>query len=134
MRSVTISNKNSKREIRLLKATVCHEEITGRPRTRGDCIDVPRPCPFVGCEYNNYLDINGDNGSLKINFPDKEPWEIEPRGSCALDVADEAGCTLEEVGTILNVSRERIRQIESHVLKRFAQDIELQNCFYGGDV
>jgi hypothetical protein len=23
-----------------------------RPRTRGDCADGPRPCPFIGCRYH----------------------------------------------------------------------------------
>ena len=32
--------------------------------------------------------------------------------TCALDVADRGGITLEEVGTLLNLTRERIRQVE----------------------
>jgi len=32
--------------------------------------------------------------------------------TCALDVADRGGITLEEVGEILNLTRERIRQVE----------------------
>ena len=32
--------------------------------------------------------------------------------TCALDVADRGGITLEEVGAILNLTRERIRQVE----------------------
>ena len=34
------------------------------------------------------------------------------RETCALDVADRGGITLEEVGAILNLARERIRQVE----------------------
>lgn len=69
-----------------------------------------RPCPFVSCKYHLYLDVNPETGSLKINFPEREPWELSE--TCALDVADRAGMTLEEVGQILNLTRERIRQIE----------------------
>ncbi|HET6345599.1 MAG TPA: sigma factor-like helix-turn-helix DNA-binding protein, partial [Myxococcota bacterium] len=49
-------------------------------------------------------------GSIKINFPDKDVWELEE--TCALDVAERGGVTLEEVGDILNLTRERVRQVE----------------------
>lgn len=90
-----------------------------RPRTRGDCIDMPRPCPFVGCAHHLYLDVNED-GAIKLNFPNKEPWELTE--TCALDVADRGGETLIEVGRMLNVSRERIRQIEERQLRRLKRD------------
>ncbi len=32
--------------------------------------------------------------------------------TCALDVSDRGGTTLEEVGAIMNLTRERIRQVE----------------------
>ena len=32
--------------------------------------------------------------------------------TCALDVADRGGITLEDVGMLLNLTRERIRQVE----------------------
>jgi DNA-directed RNA polymerase sigma subunit (sigma70/sigma32) len=32
--------------------------------------------------------------------------------TCSLDVADRGGITLEDVGAILNLTRERIRQVE----------------------
>jgi DNA-directed RNA polymerase sigma subunit (sigma70/sigma32) len=34
------------------------------------------------------------------------------RETCALDVAEKGGITLEEVGEIMNLTRERIRQVE----------------------
>jgi DNA-directed RNA polymerase sigma subunit (sigma70/sigma32) len=33
--------------------------------------------------------------------------------TCALDVADRGGITLEEVGEIMNLTRERVRQVET---------------------
>ena len=41
---------------------------------------------------------------------DLEVWEMAE--TCSLDVADRGGITLEEVGAILNLTRERIRQVE----------------------
>ena len=69
-----------------------------------------RPCPWVACKHHLYLDINPETGSIKINFPDLEPWELQ--NTCALDVAERGGITLEEVGEIMNLTRERIRQVE----------------------
>lgn len=86
-----------------------------RPRTRGEC-GTERPCPWVGCRHNLYLDVSPDTGVIKIRFPDREPWEIEH--SCSLDLADDASITLERVGEILNVTRERVRQIETQATRR----------------
>lgn len=88
----------------------------GRPKHRGHCFDGPRPCPWVSCKFHLYLDVNPETGTIKLNFPDLEPWEM--RESCALDVADRGGITLEEVGEILNLTRERIRQVEVFGLEK----------------
>ena len=81
-----------------------------RPRTRAECRDEERPCPWLACKHHLYLDINPESGSIKLNFPDLEPWEL--KDSCSLDVADRGGITLEEVGQIMNLTHERIRQVE----------------------
>lgn len=88
----------------------------GRPRTRGECAGGERPCPYVSCRYHLFLDVNPSAGSVKLNFPDLEVWEMNT--SCALDVADQGGVSLDGVGTILNLTRERARQIEFKALRR----------------
>jgi hypothetical protein len=90
-----------------------------RPRTRADCMNGPRPCLFVSCKHNLYLDVNPETGSIKLNFPDKEIWELEY--TCALDVAEKGGITLEEVGDIMNLTRERIRQVETRGLMKLRE-------------
>ena len=87
-----------------------------RPKVRGDCVEGERPCPYVSCKYNLYVDVNPRTGSVKMNFPDKELWELSE--TCALDVADRAGITLEEVGVIMNLTRERVRQLEMRGLAK----------------
>ena len=87
-----------------------------RPAHRGQCANGPRPCPWVACKFHLYLDVNPETGTIKLNFPDLEPWEMKE--TCALDVADRGGITLEEVGEILNLTRERIRQVEVFGLEK----------------
>ena len=94
---------------------------TWRPRTRAECSQEQRPCPWVSCKHHLYLDINPETGSIKINFPELEPWEL--KNTCALDVAEKGGITLEEVGEIMNLTRERIRQVEAPIRRRVTRRI-----------
>lgn len=111
-RSKTIARKQMLRERRRLLAQGSLPEIIEyeRPVNRSECRQAERPCLFVSCRYHLYLDVNPNTGSIKINFPDKNIWELEE--TCALDVAERGGVTLEEVGDIMNLTRERIRQVE----------------------
>lgn len=116
-RSFVVPEKTSDRRayerMRLPVLPATPTEITEaqvqRPRTREDCRNVPRPCPWVGCKHHLYLEVTS-TGGLKINFPDLEPWEIAE--TCSLDVAERGGITLEAIGGITNLTRERVRQIE----------------------
>ena len=80
------------------------------PRRAPSASNGERPCPFVSCKHHLYLDVSARTGAIKLNFPDLEVWEMTE--TCALDVADRGGTTLEEVGAIMNLTRERIRQVE----------------------
>jgi hypothetical protein len=124
-RSKTMSRKEIARELRRQKAFglvdpelqgIIQEIERSRPRSRADCANGPRPCMFIACKHHLYLDVNPATGSIKLNFPDKEVWELEH--TCALDVADKGGITLEEVGSIMNLTRERIRQVETRGLAK----------------
>jgi len=77
---------------------------------------MPRPCPYVSCKHHLYLDVMPRTGAIKLNFPDLEPWELEE--TCALDVAEHDHCTLLEIGQLMNLTRERVRQIEADALEK----------------
>jgi len=99
-----------------------------RPRFRQECLALCRPCMFVSCKHHLFLDVNTETGSIKFNFPEKEVWEMKE--TCALDVADRGGITLEEVGEILNLTRERIRQVEVKglsKLRHYSRKINLKD-------
>ena len=109
-RSKTIAMKRLTREELRVGALMYPPVDIPRPTTRAECSEEMRPCPWVACKHHLYLDINPETGSIKINFPDLEPWDL--KHTCALDVAERGGITLEEVGEIMNLTRERIRQVE----------------------
>ncbi|MGN6104037.1 MAG: sigma factor-like helix-turn-helix DNA-binding protein [Kofleriaceae bacterium] len=109
-RSKTIAMKRLTREELRVGAAMYPPVDIPRPTQRAECREEMRPCPWVACKHHLYLDINPETGSIKINFPDLEPWELQH--TCALDVAERGGITLEEVGEIMNLTRERIRQVE----------------------
>lgn len=56
-------------------------------------------------------------------MPDLEPDEMTD--SCALDVADRDGVTLEDAGNIMNITRERVRQLEVKALAKVQAFVEL---------
>jgi len=109
-RSKTIAPKRLTRDEKRLALSLVYPDDVDRPKSRADCQQMQRPCPFVSCEHHLYLDVNPQSGAIKLNFPHLEVWEMAE--TCALDVADRGGITLEEVGAILNLTRERIRQVE----------------------
>jgi len=111
VRARTISVKRmTKRELELGRLLYPDVEGVERPESREDCQGGERPCPFVSCKHHLYLDVSARTGAIKLNFPDLEVWEMNE--TCALDIADRGGATLEEVGAIMNLTRERIRQVE----------------------
>jgi len=82
------------------------------PKTRAECNYGHRPCPYVRCRYNLFLEVK-PNGAISGN------WKCDPsemHESCALDLAERGGHTLDQVGEYLNLTRERVRQIERDAL------------------
>lgn len=116
VRARTISVKRmTKRELEIGRLLYPEDDYEN-PRFRAECAEGPRPCPFVSCKYHLYIDVSARTGAIKLNFPDLEVWDLGE--SCALDVADRGGTTLEDVGAIMNLTRERIRQVEVKALAK----------------
>ena len=116
VRARTISVKRmTKRELEIGRLLYPEDDYE-KPRVRSECAEGPRPCPYVSCKYHLYIDVSARTGAIKLNFPDLEVWDLGE--SCALDVADRGGTTLEDVGAIMNLTRERIRQVEVKALAK----------------
>lgn len=94
-----------------------------RPKTRAECLGGPRPCVFVSCRHSLFLEVS-PKGALKLNFSNKEPEDMSPSESCSLDVADGGSQSLYAIGRLLNVTRERARQLEDQARVNVAGVIE----------
>lgn len=90
-----------------------------RPRTRGDCVNGVRPCPWVGCRHHLWLDTYKE-GRLRFRV-DVPPWELEH--SCALDVADEGPHSEQEIAEIMALSDQAVRIVENSAMKKMLQGI-----------
>ncbi len=91
------------------------------PATRAGCAAISRPCPFVRCSMNNYLDVT-EKGAVKLNFPDLVPGQVDPRRCCALDGADQVDDDERPVDSLaktLNLGRSRTRKMLTHAVGRF---------------
>jgi hypothetical protein len=62
-------------------ATVAPEVLPAdpfdHPRHWGECRGGPRPCPLVGCLYNNYLEVRR-GGTIKFLHPGRQPEDVSP--------------------------------------------------------
>jgi hypothetical protein len=116
VRARTISVKRmTKRELEIGRMLYPETDYE-KPRTRAECAEGARPCPYVSCKHHLFLDVSARTGAIKLNFPDLEVWDMNE--TCALDIADRGGTTLEDVGAIMNLTRERIRQVEVKALAK----------------
>jgi|KBSSwiStaDraftv2_1062776.scaffolds.fasta_scaffold00132_86 hypothetical protein len=125
-RGLTTATKHLTREYLRSQAALLTDEdfaaLTDRPRTWGECSERTGPCAWVSCKHHLYLDVNPDTGSIKLNFPDLEPEELEH--PCALRLTANGGLTLEEVGERINLTRERVRQVETRALWKLRGEVE----------
>jgi len=121
-----------------LTGELCFEnedvEAIERPETRGDCIDGPRPCPWVGCRYHLLVDVNS-RGDLALNrrtgqsrrdtlYATEQSVELVEewmdiaidrlstmRETCALDVAERGEHSVPELAELLGISRQSARDL-----------------------
>ncbi|HET6613632.1 MAG TPA: sigma factor-like helix-turn-helix DNA-binding protein [Kofleriaceae bacterium] len=67
----------------------------------------------MSCRHHLYLEVTFA-GSIKLQYPGREPWEMSE--TCSLDVADQGEHSMSEVGELIGVAKERIRQNEDRAL------------------
>jgi hypothetical protein len=129
--------------LKMLPADLEHS----RPKRRGDCETCPvcqawrdtgaargcghsddeaimrsRPCVYIGCRHSLYIDVTFA-GSIKLNAPDVDPDDVSGT-SCSLDVAEAGGIVLEALAAPLNVTKERVRQLEASAFRKLEPLLE----------
>jgi len=82
-----------------------------RPRTRGDCTDGPRPCPWVSCRHHLALDVNEHTGQVRIVIPVEALDQAEH--TCALDVAEHGGLGDAAVARLLGLGQSSVSKVSS---------------------
>ena len=111
------------------------------PKVRADCLGGQRPCLRLNCRYHLLIDhlpqLYHRTGVDARRFPGLTQPETRSRQNvnpddtdavveylfamkhtCTLDLVQPGGLTLEEVGQIFAVTRERIRQVEFKAVHR----------------
>lgn len=96
-----------------------------RPKTRADCKDGVRPCPYLSCKFNLLLDVapfTVGRGNITLNIFNKkesdDTWSYSGH-TCTLDMADKGSMMLEDIGTVVGgMTREGVRQIETRAMAK----------------
>lgn len=98
-----------------------------RPRTRADCASVPRPCPYVGCRYNLFLEVaaHARRVGLRFNYHNRDVWELE-HSSCALDFAERGGMTNKQVGEVLHCHTSVVSRVSTGAIRKVKRLAVLQ--------
>ena len=112
-----------------------------RPTKRSECPPPDQQCPWVSCRYHLAFDFkkmrprDSKQPPPKFLFSalpeDPELWPADAP-TCALHVAEGGAHILEEVGSLLHLTRERVRQIENQAkskLKKLGITSDLAEAF-----
>ena len=100
-------------------------EAYDRPKVRADClaggVNEARPCPWVSCRHHLAIDLQKGPRSSGVSLIEHgDPAEMAE--TCALDVADQGEHHLVDIGRMIGVSRERVRQIEEDAKSSMTSD------------
>lgn len=78
-----------------------------RPKTRGECRNGLRPCPFASCRY--HLLLNVESKYIRLSHGHDDPTQLEE--TCALDVADRGEeLPIGRVAELLGATEEAVKR------------------------
>lgn len=120
-------------ELNRLRSESPAGDTPARPRTRGECENVERPCAFASCPYSLILDVHPKTGSVKLNISETDlDSEITPLPdlTCALDIAAEGGVSQDVVAGIFGLTRQAIEVLERRALSKLGSNVELIRSYF----
>lgn len=83
------------------------------------------------CRHHLFIEVR-PNGGLKFPFGRNLEALNRMPYTCSLDASDRGGMTLEEVAAAINITRERVRQLEVTALGKLRVMVQtepnLKNC------
>lgn len=111
-----------------VNSNVIRLPVLKRPVTRGECADVPRPCPFATCRFHlERDDAIGERRYRGIHHAEAMQRRREDgvTESCALDYADHLADTRstaseEDVARLLGITKQGVQKIERKAMKKLA--------------
>lgn len=106
-------DNNDRARLRVLRKTNSQLNIA-RPKTRGECQDGVRPCPWVSCRHHLAYEVTPD-GDLRHMFPGVELGEMQD--TCSLDVSDRGPSRLVDVVEVTNISIKVVQDTEDRAIE-----------------
>ncbi|MEL6705873.1 MAG: hypothetical protein AAFP15_16520 [Bacteroidota bacterium] len=93
-----------------------------RPRTRGECATMPRPCPFVSCRYHLAHAPMSPHAKPPLSNDEAAEFVAASNESCTLDVADSNNHpSSAEVARWLRVSEQSVQATVRRAMHRVAE-------------
>lgn len=87
-----------------------------RPKTRGECKTLPRPCPYVSCRYHLASDDNGAGASVDLDvLRNHAP-------SCALDLADAGPQPMDKIASVLHIWHTNAEEALRSAMAKISED------------
>lgn len=120
VKSFTVGNSRELTQAeREERSRIALEVLPERPRSRTECVNLVRPCPFVTCERHLATDVTSF-GSLQLNFPvERGVLEADLDAmpdTCVDDVAARGPQTFDRIARALNVCDSRGAQLVNEAL------------------
>ncbi len=90
-----------------------------RPKTRGECADMPRPCPFLSCRYHLAHGAVSPHARPPLNNDQSSDLISGLPESCTLDIADRTDKpSIAEVARHMGVSMQAVQATERRALHK----------------
>lgn len=90
------------------------------PTTRSECLQGPRPCPFISCQWHLWRLHKAVAPIVRRSNPDEAVDAVLAMPeTCALDLSDKPH-QYREIAEVLGVSHQAVFDVEQHARAKLA--------------